>query len=166
MAKGRGRGEDETQAASAARARRSGRRANFSEEERAAMRERLAEIEAEARGGSLESAVLDKIASMPEPDRAMASRVHAIVRRVAPHLEPKLWYGMPAYAKAGKVVVFFQGAFRFKSRYATLGFSDEAALDEGQMWPVTYALASLGPAEEARIADLVRRAVGAVGSPG
>lgn len=128
------------------------------------MRARIAELEAEAKGGSLEAAVLEKIASMPEPDRTLASRIHEIVRRAAPELEPKLWYGMPAYADKGKVVVFFQNASRFKARYATLGFGDAARLDEGAMWPVTYAVASLGPAEEARIAALVQKALGKTGT--
>lgn len=129
------------------------------------MRERLAELEAEAKGDSLEAAVLEKIASMPEPDRTLAARIHEIVRQVAPELEPKLWYGMPAYADKGKVVLFFQNASRFKARYATLGFGDAARLDEGAMWPVTYAVASLGPAEEARIAALVQKALGKTGTP-
>lgn len=128
----------------------------FSDEERAAMKERLQELKAGKAGG--ESAVLAKIAEMPEPDRTMAGRIHAIVQASAPGLAPKLWYGMPAYAKDGKVVCFFQGAFRFKTRYATLGFNDTAHLDEGAMWPVAYALQELTAAEEARIAALVKKA--------
>jgi uncharacterized protein YdhG (YjbR/CyaY superfamily) len=138
----------------------------FTDEERAAMRERAQELKAarrsrtgEARGESDESAVLAKIAAMAPPDRAMAERLHAIIRASAPGLAPKLWYGMPAYAKDGKVVCFFQDAQKFKSRYATLGFSDQAALDEGRMWPTTFALTELTAADEARIAALVERAV-------
>ena len=106
-----------------------------------------------------ESAVLAKIAEMPEPDRAMGKRVHAIIKASAPALSPKLWYGMPAYAKDGKIVCHFQDAQKFKTRYATLGFSDEANLDEGALWPVAFALKKLGAAEEARIAALVKKAV-------
>ncbi len=135
----------------------------FTEEERAAMRERAQELKAAARsragGASEESAVLAKIAAMPAPDRAMGERLHAIIRASAPGLSPKLWYGMPAYAKDGKVVCFFQDARKFKSRYATLGFSDQAALDEGDMWPTTFALKELTAAVEARISALVKRAV-------
>jgi hypothetical protein len=126
------------------------------------MRERAQELKAarsRAGGASEESAVVAKIAAMPEPDRAMAERVHAIIRAAVPDLSPRLWYGMPAYAKGGKVVCFFQDARKFKSRYATLGFSDQAALDEGHMWPTTFALKELTPAEEARISALVKRAV-------
>ena len=103
--------------------------------------------------------MLARIAAMPAPDRAMAERLHALIRATAPELGAKLWYGMPAYAKEGKVVCFFQGAQKFKTRYSTLGFSDSAKLDEGQMWPTSFALMALTPAEEARIAALVRRAV-------
>ena len=133
----------------------------FTEEERAAMRERAQELKAEARAGgaSEESAVLAKIAAMPAPDRAMGERLHAIMRAAAPGLSPKLWYGMPAYAKDGKVVCFFQSAQKFKSRYATLGFSDQANLDEGHMWPTAFALKELTAADEARIGELVKRAV-------
>jgi uncharacterized protein YdhG (YjbR/CyaY superfamily) len=135
----------------------------FTEEERAAMKERAQELKAEARankdkaGG--ESAVLAKIAEMPEPDRAMAKRLHAIIKASAPDLSPKTWYGMPAYAKDGKVVCFFQSAEKFKSRYATFGFSDKANLDEGGMWPTSFALTELTAAEEARISALVKNAV-------
>jgi len=135
----------------------------FTAEERAAMRERARELEAESssRGGtSDESAVLAKIAAMPPADRAMAERVHAIVTASAPELSPKLWYGMPAYAKNGKVICFFQDANKFKARYATLGFSDQARLDEGPMWPTSFALTRLTAADEARIAALVKKAVG------
>ena len=135
----------------------------FTEEERAAMRERAQELKVAARsragGASEESAVLAKIAAMPAPDRAMAERLHAIIRVSAPGLSPKLWYGMPAYAKDGNVVCFFQSAHKFKARYATFGFSDKANLDEGAMWPTTFALKELTSAEEARIGALVKKAV-------
>jgi uncharacterized protein YdhG (YjbR/CyaY superfamily) len=137
----------------------------FTDEERAAMKERAQELKAEARRGPRadkadgESAVLAKIAEMPEPDRAMAKRLHAIVKASAPALSPKTWYGMPAYAKDGKVVCYFQSAQKFKSRYATFGFSDAASLDEGAMWPTSFALTELTAAEEARIAALVKKAV-------
>jgi uncharacterized protein YdhG (YjbR/CyaY superfamily) len=137
----------------------------FTDEERAAMRERARELKADASRGPRaagtdgEREVLAKIAGMPEPDRAMAKRVHAIVRATAPALSPKTWYGMPAYAKDGKVVCFFQSARKFKSRYATLGFSDKAHLDDGAMWPVAFALTQLTAADEARIGALVKQAV-------
>jgi uncharacterized protein YdhG (YjbR/CyaY superfamily) len=134
----------------------------FTAEERAAMKERSKELTAEARRASkadAESAVLAKIAEMPGPDRAMAERLHAIITASAPVLSPKLWYGMPAYAKDGKVVCFFQSAEKFKSRYATFGFNDSANLDEGAMWPTSFALKELTPADEARIGELVKRAV-------
>jgi uncharacterized protein YdhG (YjbR/CyaY superfamily) len=135
----------------------------FTDEERAAMRERAQELKAEARANKDkadgESAVLAKIAEMPEPDRAMAKRLHAIIKASAPALSPKTWYGMPAYAKDGKVVCFFQSAQKFKTRYATFGFSDEANLDEGALWPTAFALKELTPAEEARIGALVKKAV-------
>lgn len=130
----------------------------FTAAERAAMRERARELKDARTGASGESAVLEKIAAMAAPDRAMAERVHAIVRASAPDLSPRLWYGMPAYAKDGAVLCFFQDAAKFKSRYATLGFSDKARLDEGAMWPTTFALVELTPAVEERIAELVRRA--------
>jgi uncharacterized protein YdhG (YjbR/CyaY superfamily) len=130
----------------------------FTEEERAAMRERARERKSGTADG--ERDVLAKIAEMPQPDRAMAERLHALVKDVAPALAPRTWYGMPAYAKEGKVVCFFQSAQKFKSRYATLGFSDQAALDDGAMWPTSYALTELAAAEEATIRDLVRKAVG------
>src|SRR5215207_4142205 len=136
----------------------------FTDEERAAMRERAKELKAEARANKNraagESDVLAKIAEMQEPDRAMAKRLHEIVKASAPALSPKTWYGMPAYAKDGKVVCFFQSAQKFNSRYATLGFSDEANLDEGAMWPTSFALKELTAAEEAKIGALVKRAVG------
>src|SRR5829696_1527207 len=135
----------------------------FTDEERAAMNERAQELKAEARANKKkaegESDVLAKIAEMPEPDRAMAERLHEIIKASAPALSPKTWYGMPAYAKDGKVVCFFQSAQKFTSRYATLGFSDEANLDEGAMWPTSFALKELTAAEEARIGALVKRAV-------
>ena len=131
----------------------------FTAEERAAMKERLQELKASKGKADGESAVLAKIAEMPEPERAMATRLHAIIKASAPVLSPKTWYGMPAYAKDGKVVCFFQSAHRFSSRYATLGFSDEANLDEGAMWPTAFALKELTAAEEARIGELVKKAV-------
>jgi uncharacterized protein YdhG (YjbR/CyaY superfamily) len=135
----------------------------FTEEERAAMKERARELKAEARRGANraagESDVLAKIAEMQGSDRAMAERLHAIVKASAPDLWPKTWYGMPAYAKDGKVVCYFQSAGRFKSRYATVGFSDEANLDDGAMWPTSFALKDLTAAEEARIDTLLKKAV-------
>jgi uncharacterized protein YdhG (YjbR/CyaY superfamily) len=129
----------------------------FTDEERVAMKERVQELKAGKADG--ESAVLAKIAAMPEPDRAMAKRLHAIIKASAPALAPKLWYGMPAYAKDDKVVCFFQSAQKFKTRYATLGFSDKANLDEGHLWPTAFALKELTAAEEARIGALVKKAV-------
>jgi uncharacterized protein YdhG (YjbR/CyaY superfamily) len=137
----------------------------FTDEERAAMRERTQELKAAARRGpragkaDAESDVLAKIAEMPESDRAMAERLHAIVKASAPALSPRTWYGMPAYAKDGKVVCFFQSAQKFKSRYATFGFSDKANLDKGAMWPTSFALRELTPAEEKKISSLVKKAV-------
>jgi uncharacterized protein YdhG (YjbR/CyaY superfamily) len=132
----------------------------LTDEERAAMKERTRELKAEARAGKAdgEAAVLAKIAELPQPDRAMAERLHAVVTASAPTLAPKTWYGMPAYAKDGKVVCFFQAADKFKSRYATFGFDVAANLDDGAMWPVAFALTALTAAEEARIAALVRQA--------
>lgn len=141
----------------------------FTEDERAAMKERAQELKSTAkRRGSTgkaakadgESELLAKIAELPEPDRALAERIHAIVKESAPELEPKTWYGMPAYAKDGKVVCFFQNAGKFKARYSTLGFNDPAQLDDGDMWPVAYALTVLTPEVEARIAELVKKAAG------
>src|ERR671939_554785 len=135
----------------------------FTAEERAAMRERAKELKVEGSANKNraagESAVLAKIAEMQGPDRAMAERLHAIVKASAPELSPKTWYGMPAYAKNGQVVCFFQSAAKFKSRYATFGFSDKANLDEGAMWPTAFALKELTAADEARIGTLVKRAV-------
>jgi uncharacterized protein YdhG (YjbR/CyaY superfamily) len=132
----------------------------FTAEEREAMRERARELKAGARGADDESAVLAKLAEMAPADRAMGERLHAIIRASAPGLAPRLWYGMPAYAKDGKVVCYFQSAGKFKARYATFGFSDTAALDEGRMWPTSFALTELTGDDEARIAALVKRAVG------
>jgi uncharacterized protein YdhG (YjbR/CyaY superfamily) len=131
----------------------------FTAEERAAMKERAQELKAEANKADGERALLAKIAEMPGPDRAMAKKLHAIVMASAPDLSPKTWYGMPAYAKGGKVVCFFQSSDKFKSRYATLGFSDEANLDEGAMWSTSFALKGLTAVEEARIGALVKKAV-------
>src|ERR671925_1822851 len=124
-------------------------------EERAAAKAYARELKAEARGANDEKAVLAAIAEMPEPDRAMAKRIHAIVKANAPALAPKTWYGMPAYAKEGKAVCFFQSAHKFKARYATIGFNDNANLDEGRMWPTSFALTKLTDAEEKKIAALV-----------
>jgi uncharacterized protein YdhG (YjbR/CyaY superfamily) len=137
----------------------------FTDEERAAMKQRAQELKAEARRGpragkaDAERDVLAKIAELPEPDRAMGERLHAVIKASAPALSPKLWYGMPAYAKDGKVVCFFQAAQKFNERYATFGFSDQANLDEGAMWPTAFALKELTAADEARIGALVKRAV-------
>jgi uncharacterized protein YdhG (YjbR/CyaY superfamily) len=131
----------------------------FTAEERAAMRERAREQKAAAGKAEGESELLAKIAEMPEADRVMAERLHALIKTSAPDLSPRTWYGMPAYAKDGKVVCFFQSAQKFKSRYATLGFSDTANLDEGAMWPTSFALKKLTAAEEATIAALVKKAV-------
>jgi uncharacterized protein YdhG (YjbR/CyaY superfamily) len=137
----------------------------FTDEERVAMKEHLQEQKAAARRGRRadeadgESDVLAKIAEMPEPDRALAERLHAIIKTSAPALSPRTWYGMPAYAKDGKVVCFFQSAQKFKTRYATFGFSAEANLDEGAMWPTAFALTEMTPDDEARIGALVKKAV-------
>ena len=135
----------------------------FSEEERAAMRERARELKADARAsknkGAGESDVLAKIAEMPQADRTLAEWVHAIVKAAAPDLWPRTWYGMPAYAKDGKVVCFFKSAEKFKSRYATLGFEEAAKLDDGAMWPTAFALTELTAADEAKLAALVKKAV-------
>jgi uncharacterized protein YdhG (YjbR/CyaY superfamily) len=138
-------------------------REGFSDEERGAMKERAKELRAEARAekdkAAGEQAVLEKIAEMPEPDRAMAKRLHAIIKESAPVLSPKTWYGMPAYAKEGKVVCFFTPASKFKERYATLGFNGDANLDDGSMWPTAFALTKLTAADEKRIGALVKKAV-------
>ena len=139
--------------------------AGFTDEERAALKERVGELKAAARRGPRtdkaegESAVLAKLAAMPQPDRALGKRLHAIITASAPSLSPRLWYGMPAYAKDGSVVCFFQSAQKFKTRYATLGFSDKAHLDDGAMWPTAFALVELTEACEARIGALVKQAV-------
>jgi uncharacterized protein YdhG (YjbR/CyaY superfamily) len=130
----------------------------FTTEERAAMKEHAQELKAAARRVDGESAVLAKIAEMPGPDRAMAERLHAIVKASAPALSPRTWYGMPAYARDGDIVCFFQSAQKFKTRYATLGFNEAANLDEGTMWPVAFALTELTAADEARIGKLVKKA--------
>jgi uncharacterized protein YdhG (YjbR/CyaY superfamily) len=135
----------------------------FSDAEIAAMKERAKELKAASRRGSAadgESDVLAKIAEMPKADREMAERIHAIVKANAPELTPRTWYGMPAYARGGKVVCFFTAADKFKSRYASFGFEETANLDEGTMWPTSWALTELTPADEAQIAELVRKAVG------
>ncbi len=131
----------------------------FSAEERAAMKERARELKASGKKADEEAAVLAKIAEMPEPDRTMAERLHAVIKASAPDLSPKTWYGMPAYAKDGKIVCFFQSAEKFKSRYATFGFNDTANLDEGTMWPTAFALTELTAADEKRIGALVKTAV-------
>jgi uncharacterized protein YdhG (YjbR/CyaY superfamily) len=137
--------------------RKSAKNKGFTAEERSAMRERARELKAGKKDG--ESEVLAKIAAMREPDRAMAKRLHEIVKATAPELSPRTWYGMPAYAKDGKVVCFFQSGQKFKTRYATFGFSDKAKLDKGAMWPTSYALTELTPADEKKIAALVKKAV-------
>lgn len=130
---------------------------SFSDEEREAMKERVLELKGKADG---ESAVLAKIAEMPEPDKSLATKIHAIVKKTAPMLSPKTWYGMPAYAtKDGKIVCFFQGGYKFKYRYATLGFQQDAHLDAGHLWPTSWAITKLGPEEEKEIVALVEKAV-------
>ncbi len=140
-------------------------RSGFTAEERAAMKERAAELKAQKTGGSKSAkaerdlqACLDAIAKLPDDERAMAERIHAIVSEVAPHLQPKTWYGFPSYAHDGKIVVFFSPASKFKTRYSSLGFEEAANLDDGTMWPVSFALTELTKQDEARIADLVARA--------
>ena len=136
-----------------------GKSKGFSPEEKAAMRERAKELKAEASQADAEKAVLAKIAEMPDSDRVMAERIHDIIKAKAPGLTAKLWYGMPAYAKDGKNVCFFQAAEKFKSRYATFGFDESANLDEGTMWATSWAITKLTAADEARIAELVTKAV-------
>jgi uncharacterized protein YdhG (YjbR/CyaY superfamily) len=131
----------------------------FTDEERAAIKERVRETKAAASKVDGESAVLEKIAEMREPDRALGKRLHAVIKASAPSLSPTLWYGMPAYAKDGKMICFFQPAQKFKTRYATLGFSDKAHLDEGAIWPNAFAVTKLTAADEARIGALVKKAV-------
>jgi uncharacterized protein YdhG (YjbR/CyaY superfamily) len=137
----------------------------FSDEEKAAMQERARELKAEERmkkdKAAGENAVLEKIAAMPEPDRSMAARLHEIIKTSAPSLRPKTWYGMPAYANAdGKVICFFQNAQKFNARYATLGFNDDAKLDDGMIWPTSFAIKELTPSVEARVSELVKKAAG------
>ena len=132
--------------------------AKFTDEELGAMKDRVKELKAAADKADSEGEVVAKIAEMTASDRAMGERVHAIVKKSAPHLSPKLWYGQPAYARDGKIVCFFQPAQKFKTRYATFGFSDEANLDEGNIWPTAFALTKLTPADEARIGALVKKA--------
>lgn len=138
--------------------------ASFSADEKAAMKERAKEAKAEERMNkdreAGEKALLAKIEELPEPDRSMAARIHEIIKANAPGLAPKTWYGMPSYARDGKVVVFFQAAAKFDTRYATLGFNDTAFLDDGVMWPTAFALKDLTPSEEAKIAELVKKAAG------
>ncbi|HEX9561087.1 MAG TPA: DUF1801 domain-containing protein [Candidatus Dormibacteraeota bacterium] len=131
----------------------------FTAEEKAAMQDRVQEMKVAAQKADGESEVLAKIAALPASDRDMAKRLHAVIKASAPALSPKTWYGMPAYAKDGKIVCFFQSAQKFKTRYATLGFNDAARLDEGNMWPTAFALMTLTPADEARIGALVKKAV-------
>jgi uncharacterized protein YdhG (YjbR/CyaY superfamily) len=142
----------------------------FSAEEKAAMKERAAEVraakKAAGKGGDPDAELRAKIAELPEPDRTLALRVHEIVREVAPDLEPRTWYGMPAWAKAGKVLLFVQPASKFKARYATLGFNDGAALDDGTMWPTSFAVTTLTKDDEARVAALIRKAAGSSQRPG
>jgi hypothetical protein len=135
------------------------RSGGFTDEERGAMKERVKETKAAADKADGESDVLAKIAEMSEPDRAMAKRLHALIKASAPAISPRTWYGMPAYAKDGDVICFFQPAQKFKTRYSTFGFSDKAHLDDGTMWPVAFALTKLTPADEARIGALVKKAV-------
>ena len=133
---------------------------SFSAEERAAMKERAKELKAQAKQADLTQDLLDKIAEMPKAERVMAERINAIVTEHAPNLSPKNWYGMPGWARDGVIVLFFQSAEKFKSRYSTLGFNDPAALDDGTMWPTAYALTAIGEAEEAAIVKLVKKAAG------
>jgi uncharacterized protein YdhG (YjbR/CyaY superfamily) len=150
----------ETKAAKTAAKRTSAKASKgFTAEERAAMRERAKELKAAASKEEAEQAVLEKIAEMPKADRVMAERLHALIKATAPELSPRTWYGMPAYAKDGKIVCFFQSAAKFKARYATFGFNDTANLDKGAMWPTSFALKELTPAEEKKIGSLVKKAV-------
>jgi uncharacterized protein YdhG (YjbR/CyaY superfamily) len=132
----------------------------FSAEEKAAMKERARELKASSAKETGEAEVLAKVAEMAEPDRSMALKIHAIVKEIAPQLSPRMWYGMPAYTKDGHVLFFFQNGRKFKTRYSTLGFSDKAALDDGQMWPSAYALQALGGVEEEKIRALIIKAIG------
>ena len=145
--------------ATTASAKRTGATTKFTAEERAAMRERAQELKAEAQKADGERALLAKIAEMPEPDRTMAERLHAIITKSAPTLSPKTWYGMPAYARDDEIVCFFKSADKFKSRYATFGFEEAANLDEGTMWPTSFAVKRLTAADEKKIGALVKKAV-------
>jgi len=140
-------------------AKRAAKSKGFTAEEKAAMKERARELKAAERDADAERAVLEKIAEMPKPDRVMAERLHALIKASAPELSPRTWYGMPAYAKDGDVVCFFQSAEKFKARYATLGFNDKANLDDGAMWPTAFALKELTAADEKKIGKLVKKAV-------
>jgi len=151
--------KDTNQAANSATAASKKTKGGFTAEEKAAMKERAQELKAEAKKADGESAVLAKIAEMPEPERTMATRLHQLIKARAPTLTPKTWYGMPAYARDDKVVVFFQSAHKFNVRYATLGFSEEANLDEGNFWPTSFALKELTTAVEEKIMALVQKAV-------
>jgi hypothetical protein len=151
---------EKTSAKKSTSAKSAGSSKGFTAEEKAAMRERVKELKASASKADEERAVVEKINSMSGSDRTMGKRLHALMKATAPDLAPKLWYGMPAYAKDGKIVCFFQDAQKFKARYATLGFSDEAQLDEGGVWPTSYALKELTAADEAKIAALVKKAAG------
>ena len=142
-----------------------GKSQGFTADERAAMKERAQELKAEATKADGEKTLLAAVAKMPEPDRSMAKRLHAIIKASAPSLSPKTWYGMPAYARDEKVVCFFKPAYKFKSRYATLGFEEKANLDDGAMWPTSFALKELTSAEEAMIGALVKKAIAAICSP-
>ena len=135
------------------------KRQGFTDEEKSAMKDRAKELKAEAAKEDGESAVLEKLAELPAADRALGKRLHAVITASAPDLTPRLWYGMPAYAKDGKVVCFFQAAQKFKTRYATLGFNDKANLDDGTMWPTAFALTKLTAAEETQLGALVKKAV-------
>jgi uncharacterized protein YdhG (YjbR/CyaY superfamily) len=149
----------DTQKAAKAASRTDTKAKGFTSEEKGAMRERAKELKAQAAKADGEKDVLAKIAEMPQSDRVMAERLHAVIKASAPSLESKTWYGMPAYAKDGKIVCFFQAADKFKARYATFGFNDDAKLDDGNMWPTSWALTKLTPADEARIGALVKKAV-------
>ncbi len=150
--------EKKTRKSTKTSAKRGASSGRFTAEERAAMKERAKELKAAQNRGEGERAVLEKIAEMPGPDRSMAERLHAIVTKAAPELSPRTWYGMPAYTKDDKIVCFFKSADKFKSRYATFGFEEAANLDEGAMWPTSYALTKLTAADEKKIAALVKRA--------
>jgi uncharacterized protein YdhG (YjbR/CyaY superfamily) len=153
-------GAGEVEMAESKKAARAEKGERFTKEERAAMRERAREAKAARSGAEGEADVLAAIAKMPDADRVLGERLHALIRQHAPELAPRTWYGMPAYARDGKVVCFFQNASKFKTRYATLGFSDRANLDDGSMWPVAFALEKLTKADEKRIIGLLKQALG------